>query len=306
MQLRVSPRSHAEANAPFTFVQSPAVQAEPPQAPVGDVSAESRAKDRSQVVMQPVSGRPTYRYAPSLRTRLTALVLSLAICLLIGLMLIWMGLIGPQTSAPRARLAAVSFSTDPVKKTGGTEAAAKAPPSPVRAVPREVPPPQAIPKLKPVTMPPLSLSRKTADAVASFDLGKLPKSPGGGAAGAGQSSAAAYGPGEGPGGAKLYKAEWYREPTVAEISGYMPQNWVDAEWATIACRTIEAYHVENCQELGESPRGSGLARAMRQAAWQFLIRPPRIDGKPVIGAWVSIRFDFKRKPAGDESTNQPD
>lgn len=261
--------------------------------------------------MPPPQSQHIYRYAPSLRTRLAALTLSLAICLLIGLMLIWMGLIGPGTSEPRVRLAAVSFSTEPAKKAAGPQQAARQqavrPPSaPVRAVPPPALPPR--PQIVPPrpAMPPLDLSRKTADAVASFDLGKLPKSAGGAPApGSGTSRAAAYGPGEGPGGVKLYKAEWYREPTDAELSGYMPIGAHRAEWATIACRTIERNRVENCQELGESPRGSGLARAMRQAAWQFQIRPPRIDGKPVIGAWVSIRFDFKPRPASDAATATP-
>jgi protein TonB len=237
---------------------------------------------------------------------LAAIALSLAVCIAYGVVLIWMGMIGPQARAPRARFAAVSFSTAPVRKTGGKQAERKAAPGPVQIVRQNLPRPTVpTPVPTPPAMPPLDLSRKTADTVASFDLGKLPKAAGGGgSAGSGQSSAAAYGPGEGPGGAKLYNAEWYREPSDAEIGGYMPRGNIKPEWAMIACRTIERYHVENCQELGESPRGSGLARAMRQAAWQFLVRPPRIDGKPVIGAWVRIRFDFKARneepPAGQD------
>ncbi|MEL0253514.1 MAG: hypothetical protein VW935_16465, partial [Novosphingobium sp.] len=93
----------------------------------------------------------------------------------------------------------------------------------------------------------------------------------------------------------LYAAQWYREPTDAEIGPYMPPRRTNGDWAMIACKTVEKYHVEDCQELGESPPGSGLARAIRQASWQFLVRPPRVNGKPQIGEWVRIRFDFRAK-----------
>jgi protein TonB len=44
--------------------------------------------------------------------------------------------------------------------------------------------------------------------------------------------------------------------------------------------------------MGESPLGSGFARAVREAAWQFRVLPPRINGQPVIGAWVRIRITY--------------
>ncbi len=107
----------------------------------------------------------------------------------------------------------------------------------------------------------------------------------------GKDSTAPYGPGEGPGGARLYNAQWYREPTHAQLAYYLKPG-TPAGTAYIECKTIENYHVENCRELGETPPGAGIARALREASWQFLVRPPRRGGKPLIGEWVRIRFDL--------------
>lgn len=97
--------------------------------------------------------------------------------------------------------------------------------------------------------------------------------------------------GRGPNGEVLYAAEWARKPTNTELGGYLPRNAPDG-WGLIACRTVEGNRVEDCIELGQSPRGSRLASAVRQAAWQFRVRPPRKNGRPLIGSWVQIRIDY--------------
>jgi protein TonB len=59
----------------------------------------------------------------------------------------------------------------------------------------------------------------------------------------------------------------------------------------VACKTIANNRVDDCVELDQSPAGSHLAAAIRQAAWQFRVRPPRKGGRPLIGAWVRILIE---------------
>ena len=153
----------------------------------------------------------------------------------------------------------------------------------------------AKPPSMPVPVPQVSLSKSpfvelSSEELAAADIGRFGMSEG-----SGEKSAAAVGPGEGPGGARLYNAEWVVEPTNAQLAGYMPNGARAGSSAEIACKTIANYRVENCRLLSESPVGSGLAQAMRQAAWQFKVRPPRIDGKPLVGVWVRIHFDFGKE-----------
>lgn len=147
---------------------------------------------------------------------------------------------------------------------------------------------------KPVPAPENNANGQSLMAL-DFDLGTVPRrgTGEGSADGAGKGdSVAAYGPGEGPGGERLYNADWQREPRDAELAGYIHTAVPPGSWAMIACRTIPDNQVENCRELVEAPPGSGTARALRQAAWQFRILPPRVGGRKLIGAWVRICFDL--------------
>lgn len=101
----------------------------------------------------------------------------------------------------------------------------------------------------------------------------------------------------GPGGERLYEADWQTRPTQAQLAAYMPRNGTVAEgYGLIACRTVPRFRLEDCQFLAERPAGSGLAGAVLQAAWQFRVLPPRIGGRALVGSWVRIRIDYTKLP----------
>lgn len=262
----------------------------------------------------PLSGaipRERYVYRQSLRSRVGAIVLALAMSLLVLTALIWVGAIAPSPRFAGSHFTSVNLGETRAMDKAHAAAAVAAPVAATAA--HAVPPPVPI-VLPPVVvqppaarLPSLNLIPLTRQEMASGDIGKMARSAPGSAGGStGAGSGKTYGPGEGPGGIQLLRAQWYREPLDAELSTYMPARaFPPGSWATIACRTIEHYHVEDCRELSESPPGSGLSRALRQAAWQFLVRPPRLDGKAQLGTWVSIRFDFIRAARKDESEDPP-
>lgn len=159
----------------------------------------------------------------------------------------------------------------------------KTPPIVIPSKPTITPPPQ--PATKP--SPWLELSK---DEMAASDISKIPVA---GSGSAGDSEVV----GRGPNGEAMYAAEWAREPTDAELAGYLPKTAPDG-YGLIACKTAPQNRVEDCVELENSPPGSHLASAVRQAAWQFRVRPPRKGGKPLIGSWVRIRIDYERYTVG--------
>lgn len=239
----------------------------------------------AQPELPPMSGRFAEWQRPSARQR--ALVIGLTLLAELLFLLVLLGF-GPASLTGRdsGRPTLVDLINAPP-----AAAPAPAPAKSADAQAKAVPVPQpTTPKLPPSPLAKSPFVKLTREEYAAADISKL-GSAGGQGKSSGETSASV---GTGPGGATLYRAEWYREPTDAELAYYLPKSIPPGSWAQVACRTIADNRVENCQALGESPPGSGLGKALRLAGWQFRIRPPRIDGKPQVGTWVKVHIDFTR------------
>jgi protein TonB len=226
----------------------------------------------------------TYRSAPAYgetpaRRRLSGFGLALAINLLLVLALLTLGV----RTLPKPPAGGIVVELIPQPDEAEVDASKQQPTPPKEPVRIRVPPPTPpkLPVMANAPLPWLEVSR--ADMIAG-DVSNMPKA----AAGAGDSEEV----GRAPNGEVLYAAEWARRPTGAELGGYLPRNAPDG-WGMIACKTIAGNRVDDCIELGQSPLGSRLASAVRQAAWQFRVRPPRKNGRPMIGVWVRIRIDYE-------------
>lgn len=237
---------------------------------------------------------PSERDRQPLRRRLSGFTAAIAVNLVLLFVLLTIGII--PIPKPRATISTI---VDLIPNDSTKEAEA---PSPAKAkqvqkspvTPRK-PPPKPLPERPKVpNVQPLPMIEMSKDELAAADISNIASKAE--ARGEGNSKTV----GRGPNGETLYAAEWAREPTDAELSGYLPKNAPEG-YGLIACKTIPGDRVEDCIELGNDPPGSHLASAIRQAAWQFRVRPPRKGGKELIGSWVRIRIDYYHSDAPDIS-----
>jgi protein TonB len=228
---------------------------------------------------------------PPLQRRASGLALALAVNVGLLLLLLTLGRFAPEAKKtsqalivdlmPESHSAAAPSKSEATQETR-SHSETKALPKPPIVLPSK---PTIAVRRVPSAKPAPFIEMSSADMTAS-DLRNLPK---GGSGSEGDSEVV----GAGPHGEVLYAAEWARRPTDAELSGYLPPNAPDG-YGLVACRTIPNDRVDDCIELDQEPHGSHLASAVRQAAWQFRVRPPRKNGVPLIGSWVRIEIDYER------------
>lgn len=224
------------------------------------------------------------------RRRASGLALALGVNLLLLLVLLGIGAFRPEPLRPTGAIVVDMLPNADDRPLARDQQKAEQKP-----LERTRPQPPKPPVIPPITSPippkvPLQMLELTKEDYAKADIGKLPKAESGAAGAAGNADDSQIA-GRGPRGETLYAAEWAREPTNAELKGYLPPNPPDG-YGTIACKTAPQNRVEDCVELENYPRGSRLASAVRQAAWQFRVRPVRKNGREMIGEWVSIRIEY--------------
>jgi hypothetical protein len=255
-------------------------------------------------VAESIETRPSAsaRLRASLRQRGAAFVLALVVELGLALLLWFIAPILPDKKPPPTTTtfgietapgeAEQPARTEQKKAAARTDGREKARPEAPRPI--ETPPPQ--PESTPL---PSTFIRMTRREYAAADIGRMkPPTPPAPAeveesAAAGSRAGDTAVVGKAPNGELLYAEEWYREPTVAEMAPYTSRRAYGPGWGLIICRTIANHRVEDCQEVGESPSGSGYAGSLRRAAWQFRVRAPRVGGREKIGAWVRIERTFR-------------
>lgn len=245
---------------------------------------------------------PRARFGASRRQRLAGLAAALILEALVVIALLTLGTgrivdmakegvplktFDLSVPSPEPEVPVKAPETEPVvKKSVPQPKVAEAPPLPVPPVPTPQTPPT-----EPAPAPLVQLNSKdlaSAD-LRSFPSAAKPRAVAGPPAPPAEADTAVV-DGRGPNGEKLYAAAWYREPYDSELKGYL--STAQPGWATIACRTVPDFRVDDCVAVAEWPRGSQLARAVLAAAWQFKVRPPRIGGRSQVGEWVRIRIDY--------------
>jgi protein TonB len=245
---------------------------------------------------------PAYRLTspyerPPLRRRASGFALALGLNLLLLFLLLGLGVRLHPPKKGSGALVVVDLVPQP--ENSKTKAEPSKPVAQPRKRPVPKPPPIVLPVKPTITVEkPLPMIELTHEDYAAADVRALPKS-----ATASASADDSQAVGRGPNGEVLYAAEWAREPTNQELSFYLPRNAPDG-YGLIACKTYPRNRVDDCVALESHPASSHLAGAVLNAAWQFKVRPPRKNGKPMIGEWVRIRIDYINSSAGGDSPSR--
>lgn len=229
---------------------------------------------------------------PGLGRRATALAVALAVQVLLLLALLSLSL---SVEQPRkAQLTEVKLTAQDVTEPAPEEPAPEqSQPQPTQqSTPRPIE--IAAPVVAPAPPPPAAVIPLPTAPQAPPPPATRPAPP--------AASEPAYGPpdtgrpastdsvrvGTAPDGSPLYRAQWYRQPG-REFYGFFSA--ASPGVGLMACRTVADFYVTDCVALGDTP-GSMINRSMLAGAGALMVRPPRLGGRSLVGAWVQIQITY--------------
>jgi protein TonB len=251
----------------------------------------------------PVPEGPS-RYGPPRQARFVSALLALCVTVLMVLVLLYMAVLHDGGQTARSILTAMNLGPPPGQKQPNPTKQQQAAKARTTHQTQTAPAPKLPPHID-VNNPnkvewPEGFVHTTHAEMAAGDISNIHSTASTGNANA-STGGGGHGGGEGEGGNSFYNVDWYRKPPHSVFDSYMRPGQSTGRLAEIECRMIENYHVEDCHEVREEPRGTGMARVMREAAWQFLVRPPRLNGKPLLGTRVRITYTFTQSDRIEEA-----
>ena len=240
------------------------------------------------------------RYGPPRQARLVAALMALGVTVFMVLVLLYMAVLHDQGHKDKSILTALQLTPKTEEKVPPAHPASRDPDTPQRTAPAattKLPPRIDVKNPEKVEWPE-GFIHTDHTAMANSDISKIHSGVAPGNAQA--SGGGGRGEGDGPDSRGYYRGDWYRKPRMAELEPYWPVEKRKTGWGDIVCRTAPHYHVEDCRQLGDSEPNLGLSRALREASWQWLVRPPKHGSEDMIGVWVTIRWYQTMRKAGED------
>lgn len=97
---------------------------------------------------------------------------------------------------------------------------------------------------------------------------------------------------------RLFPASWAEVPSQRLLGKHNPPR---ARYegvsggALLACRVLPSRRLADCAVLRETPEGYGFGKAALEAAADFRVNPPMLDGQAVAGGRVAVPVAFRNR-----------
>lgn len=101
---------------------------------------------------------------------------------------------------------------------------------------------------------------------------------------------------------EVLQPNWIRQPSASDIEAYYPKAALLSKSqgsAMLRCRVSADGGLYACRVISEGPEGEGFGKAALNMTGLFDMRPMKIGGRPIDGAFVKIPVRFVIPPPSE-------